>query len=167
MDMVFVKSLGLYHAAELVGGLYHGNGFRQATTRLYLVSCTKVGWRSLTQNRVLHQPLARSFHEGEFEFVAEDTCPSQERSKGLNGIFIPLRVTISREVGVLFDNHPQLKNQVFLLYITIVNPCASSNLKNLARCAGKHLADAVERGKSIGAHSRYLLPPSSRYFDVR
>ena len=47
----------------------------------------------------------------------------------------------------LFDNHPRLKNKALLLDITIVNPCASSNLGNAARHVGKHLADAVERKK--------------------
>ena len=35
-----------------------------------------------------------------------------------------------------------------LLDITIVNPCAGSNLRNAAHHVGKHLADAVERKKN-------------------
>ena len=46
-----------------------------------------------------------------------------------------------------FDNHPRLKNKALLLDITIVNPCAGSNMGNAARHVGKHLADAVERKK--------------------
>ena len=45
-------------------------------------------------------------------------------------------------------NHPRLKNKALLLDITIVNPCAGSNLGNAARHVGKHLADAVERKKN-------------------
>ena len=52
---------------------------------------------------------------------------------------------ITTEAGALFDNHPRLKNKALLLDITIVNPCAGSNLGNAARHVGKHLADAVER----------------------
>ena len=55
---------------------------------------------------------------------------------------------ITTEAGALFDNHPRLKNKALLLDITIVNPCAGSNLGNAARHAGKHLADAVERKKN-------------------
>ena len=55
---------------------------------------------------------------------------------------------ITTEVRTLFDNHPRLKNNALLLDITIVNPCASSNLGNAARYIGKHLADAVERENS-------------------
>ena len=55
---------------------------------------------------------------------------------------------ITTEAGALFDNHPRLKNKAFLLDITIVNPCAGSNLGNTARHVGKHLADAVERKKN-------------------
>ena len=55
---------------------------------------------------------------------------------------------ITTEAGVLFDNHPRLKNKALLLDITIVNPCAGSNLGNAARHVGKHLADAVERNKN-------------------
>ena len=44
--------------------------------------------------------------------------------------------------------HPRRKNKVLLLDITIVTPCASSNLENEARYAGNHLADAVERKKN-------------------
>ena len=55
---------------------------------------------------------------------------------------------IITEAGALFGNHPRLKNKAFLLDITVVNPCAGSNLGNAARHAGKHLADAVERKKN-------------------
>ena len=59
----------------------------------------------------------------------------------------PLRTDITKEAGALFDNHPRLKNKALLLDITIVSPCAGSNLGNVARHAGKHLADTVERKK--------------------
>ena len=39
-------------------------------------------------------------------------------------------------------------NKALLLEITIVSPCAGSNLGNAARHLGKHLADAVERKKN-------------------
>ena len=55
---------------------------------------------------------------------------------------------ITTEAGALFDNHPRHKNKALLLDITIVNPCAGSNLGNAARHVGKHLADAVERKKN-------------------
>ena len=55
---------------------------------------------------------------------------------------------ITTEAGALFDYYPRLKNKALLLDITIVNPCAGSNLGNAARHVGKHLADAVERKKS-------------------
>ena len=55
---------------------------------------------------------------------------------------------ITTEAGALFDNHPRLKNKALLLDITIVNPCAGSNLGSAARHVGKHLADAVERKKN-------------------
>ena len=52
------------------------------------------------------------------------------------------------ETGALFDNHPRLKNKALLLDITIVNPCAGSNLGNAVRHKGKHLADTVVRKKN-------------------
>ena len=55
---------------------------------------------------------------------------------------------ITTEAGARFDNHPRLKNKALLLDITIVNPCAGSNLRNVARHVGKHLADAVEPKKN-------------------
>ena len=55
---------------------------------------------------------------------------------------------ITTEAGALFDNHPRLKIKALLFDITIVNPCAGSNLGNAARHVGKHLADAVERKKN-------------------
>ena len=60
----------------------------------------------------------------------------------------PLRMDIVTEVGALFDSPPRPKNKALLLDITIVNPCASSNLENAARHAGKRLANAVERKKN-------------------
>ena len=56
--------------------------------------------------------------------------------------------TSQRRRGALFDNHPPLKNKALLLDITIVNPCAGSNLGNAARHIGNHLAHAVERKKN-------------------
>ena len=55
---------------------------------------------------------------------------------------------IITEAGALVDNHHRLKNKAFLLDITIVDPCAGSNLGNAARHVGKHFADAVERKKN-------------------
>ena len=101
---------------------------------------------TLTHNRVLHQALARSLRESEkVQFVFEDTWPFRERVSGQNGRLNPLRMDITTEAGALFDNHPRLKNKALLLDITIVNPCAGSNLGNAARHVGKHLPDAVER----------------------
>ena len=139
------KSLGSHDATELVGGMCHGNGCRQETTRLHAISCTKSGWSSLTHNRVLHQALARSLRESKVQFVVEDIWPFRQRASGQNGRLNPLRMDIATEAGALFDNHPRLKNKALLLDITIVNPCAGSNLGNAARHVGKHLADAVER----------------------
>ena len=136
------RSLGSHDTAELVGGMCHGNDCWQETTRLHAISCTKTGWSSLTQNRVLHQALARSLRESKVQFVAEDTWPFRERASGQNGRLNPLRV------GALFDSHPRRKNKALLLDITIVNPCAGSNLENAARHVGKHLANAVERKKN-------------------
>ena len=44
------RSLGSHDAAELVGGICHGNGYQQESTRLHAMSCTKTGWSSLTHN---------------------------------------------------------------------------------------------------------------------
>ena len=140
------RSLGSHDATELVGGMCHGNGCRQETTRLHAISCTKTGWSSLTHNRLLHQALARSLRESKAQFVVEDTWPFRQRAGEENGRLNPL--DIATEAGALFDNHPRLKNKALLLDITIVNPCAGSNLGNAARHVGKHLADAVERKKN-------------------
>ena len=76
---------------------------------------------------------------------------------------------LTTEAGVLFDNRPRLKNKALLLDITIVNPCAGSNLGNAARPVGKHLADAVEQNINKCRDSfpaTYSRPPSSRYIDL-
>ena len=142
------RSLGSHDATELVGGMCHGNGCRQETTRLHAISCSKTGWSSLTHNRVLHQALARSLRESKVQFVVEDTWPFRQRASEENGRLNPLRMDITTEAGALFDNHPRHKNKALLLDITIVNPCAGSNLGNAARHVRKHLADAVERKKN-------------------
>ena len=142
------RSLGSHDAAEPVGGMCHGNGCRQETTRLHAISCTRTGWSSLTHNRVLHQALARSLRESKVQFVVEDTWPFRERASGEKSRLNPLRMDITTEAGALFNNHPRLKNKGLLLDITIVNPCVGSNLGNAARHVGKHLADAVERKKN-------------------
>ena len=142
------RSLGSHDATELVGGMCHGNGCRQETTRLHAISCSKTGWSSLTHNRVLHQALARSLRESKVQFVVEDTWPFRQRASEENGRLNPLRMDITTEAGALFDNHPRHKNKALLLDITIVNPCAGSNLGNAASHVGKHLADAVERKKN-------------------
>ena len=142
------RSLGSHDVTELVGGMCHGNGCRQETTRLHAISCSKTGWSFLTHNRVLHQALARSLRESKVQFVVEDTWPFRQRASEQSGRLNPLRMDITTEAEALFDNHPRLKNKALLLDITIVNPCAGSNLGNAARHIGKHLTDAVERKKN-------------------
>ena len=142
------RSLGSHDTTELVGGMCHGNGCRQETTRLHAISYSKTGWSSLTHNRVLHQALTRSLRESEVQFVVEDTWPFRQRASEPNGKLNPLRIDITTEAGALFDNHPRHKNKALLLDITTVNPCAGSNLGNAASHVGKHLADAVERKKN-------------------
>ena len=95
-----------------------------------------------------NQALARSLRESKVQFVVEDTWPFRQRASEQNSRLNPLRMDITTEAGALFDNHPRLKNKALLLDITIVNPCAGSNLGNAARHVGKHLADAVERKKN-------------------
>ena len=121
---------------------------------------TKTGWGSLTHNRVLHQALARSLRESKVQFVVEDTWPFRQRASEENGRLDPLRMDITTEAGALFDNHPRLKNKALLLDITIVNPCAGSNLGDAAHHVGKHLADAVER-KQNKYRARSPLPTPS------
>ena len=75
------------------------------------------------------------------------SIPSRERANGQIGRLNLLRMDITKEAGAFFDNHPQHKNKALLLDITIVNPCASSNLESTARHAGKNLADEIERKK--------------------
>ena len=55
---------------------------------------------------------------------------------------------IATEAGALFDNNLRLKNKALLLYFTIVNSCAGSNLGNATRHVGKHLSDAIKRKKN-------------------
>ena len=124
------------------------NKYTHTHTHTRAISCSKSGWSSLTHNRVLHQALARSLRESKVQFVVKDTCPFRQRASEQNGRLNPLRMDITTEAGALFDNHPRLKNKALLLDITIVNPCAGSNLGNAARHVGKHPADAVERKKN-------------------
>ena len=98
------RSLRSHDATELVGGMRHRNGFRQETTHLHAISCTKTGWSSLTHNRVLHQALARSLRESKVQFVAEGTWPFRQRASERNGRLNPLRMDITAEAGKLFDN---------------------------------------------------------------
>ena len=67
------RSLGSHDTAELVGGICHGNGCQQETTRLHAISCTKTGWSSLNHTRVLHHALARFLRKRKVQFVVEDT----------------------------------------------------------------------------------------------
>ena len=80
--------------------------------------------------------------------MVEDTRSFRHRASEQNGRLNPLRMDITTEAGALFDNHPRLKNKALLLDITIVKPCAGSNLRNAPRHVGKHLADAVEGKKN-------------------
>ena len=162
-------SLGSHDAAELVGRICHGNGCRQETTRLHAISCTKTGWSSLTHNRVLHQALFSSIRrESKVQLVVGDTRPFRERASGQNGRLNPLRMDITTEVGVLFDNHPRLKNKALLLDITHRRPLRrlqSGEYSTPCREAPRRRSRAEEKQVS-GLVLRYLLPPSSRYVNV-
>ena len=144
-----------------------GNGCRQETTRLHAIPCTNMGWSSLTHNRVLHQVLARSLSESKFQFVVEDAWPFRERASGQNGRLNPLRIDITTEAGALFDNHSRLKNKALLLDLTIVNPCAGSNLGSAARhTKTPRRRSRAEEKQVSGLVPRYLVPPSSGYVDM-
>ena len=91
------RSLGSHDATELVGGMCHGNGCRQETTRLHAISFSKTGWSSLAHNWVLHQALARSLRESKVHFVVEDTWPFRQRASEENGRLNPLRMDIQRK----------------------------------------------------------------------
>ena len=156
------RSLGSHDAGERFGGICHGNGCRQETTRLHTISCTKTGWSSFTHNQVLHQALTRSLRERKLQFVVENTWPFRERSSGQNGRLNPLCINITTEVGALFDNYPRLKNKVLLLDISTINTCAGSNLGVVARHVEKHLVDAIERKKNnypVSFPATYSLLP--------
>ena len=122
------RSLESYDAAECYGGMSHGNGCLQETTRLHAIFCTKTGWSSLTHNRVLQQALTRSLCESKVQCLVYYTWLFRERARGQNGRLNPLRMVTTMEAGALFDNHPRHKNKALLLDIAIVNPYASSNL---------------------------------------
>ena len=93
--------------------------------------------------------------------------PSKERTRGQNSRLDPLRMGITTEAEALFDNHPRLKNKARLLDMTIVNPCAASNLGNAARHVGKpRRCSRAEEKQVSGFVPRYLPPPSSRYVDL-
>ena len=159
MEETLGRSLGSHDATELVGGMCHGNGCRQEITRLHAISWPKTGWSSLTHNRVLHQAVARSLRESRVQFVVEDTWPFRQRASEHNGRLNPLRMDITREAGALFDNHPRLKNKALVLDITIVNPCAGSNLENAARHVGNTSpTQSSGRKTSIGARSPLPTP---------
>ena len=96
------RSLGSHDATELVGGMCHGNCFRQETIRLHAISCSKTGWSFLTHNRVLHQAPARSLRESKVQFVVEDTWPFRQRASEQNGRLNPLRMDTTTEAGALF-----------------------------------------------------------------
>ena len=128
---------------RLLSGMRHGNDCLQETTHFHATFCTNTRWSSLTNNRVLHQALARSLRENKVQFVVKDICRLRERASGQNGRLNPLEINITTEAA-LFDNHLRCKNKALLLNMTIGNSCASSNLENAARHAGKHLAHAVK-----------------------
>ena len=161
------RSLRMHDAVERVGGMCHANGCRQQITRLHAILCTKKAWSSLARNRVLQQALVRSLCESKVQFVVEDTSPFGERVSGQNGRLNPLRVDITKEAGALFDNHSRRKNKTLLLDNTIVNPCAGSNMENVARHVEEHLANVVERknnqcrGLFLATYSLLLLAMST------
>ena len=105
----------------------------------------KHGMELSRPQRVLHQALARSSCESKVQFVVEDTWPFRKRASRQNGRLNPLSMVITTEAGALFDNRPRRKNKALLFDITIVNPCAGSNLENAVRHVEKHPADAIER----------------------
>ena len=52
---------------------------------------------------------------------------------------------VTTEAAAFLDSHPRRKNKALLLDNIIVSSETSFNVENVARHAGKHLADVVER----------------------
>ena len=145
-----------------------GNGCRQETTRLHVISCTKMGWSSLTPNRVVHPALARPLRESKVQSVVEDTWPFRQRASEQNGRLNPLRMGITTEAGALFDNHPRPRNKALLLDITNRQPLRRlqpGKCSTPCRKTPRRRSRAEEKQIS-GLAPRYLLPPSTRYVDI-
>ena len=154
------RSLGSHDAAELVGGICHGNGCRHETARLHATSCTKTGWSSLTHDRMLHQALARSLPENKVQFVVEDVLPFRERASGQNGRLNLLRTEITTEGGALFDNHPRLKNKALLLDINIANSCVGS-IWGMQHTMQENTSPMQSSGRKTSIGARSPLPTPS------
>ena len=111
------RSLGSHDAAELVGGMCHGDGYRQETTRLHAIFCTKTGWSSFTPGSgsipLREQSTACSRH------MSYD--PSERELADKKSMLNPLRKDIITTPGAFFDNHPRRKNKALLINIAIVN----------------------------------------------
>ena len=162
------RSLGSHDATEPVGGMCHGNGCRQETTRLHAISYTKTGWSSFTHNRVLHQALARSLRESKVQFVVEYTWAFRQRASEQNGRLNPLRMDITKEAGALFHSHPRLKNKALLTRYYHRQPLRRfqhGKCSTPCRKTPRRRSRAEEKQVS-GLVPRYLLPPSSRYVNM-
>ena len=138
------RCLGSHDQCDPIGGTCHGAGCSQPTTRLHTLSCPKTGWGTRTHSQVLHQAVARSLRECSLDICLEDTTPFQASAQARHGSH-PLRMDVTVGPSALFRGHRQREERHLLLDLTVVNPCAPSNLDKEVTRPGTALAEAAKR----------------------
>ena len=160
------RSLGSHDTVELVGGMCHGNGCRQETTRLHAISYTKTRWSSLTHNQVLHQALARSLRKSKVQFVIENTWAFRERASGQNGRLNDLRIDVTKEAGD--SSTTTLGARKRRLYSALpLSILAPAPIWRMQHAMQENISPTQSSGKKQVSElvHRHLLLPSSRYVD--
>lgn len=144
------KRLGLHNAVDSVGGTSHGRGCRTEDTHFHVISCTKTGQSSLTHNRVLHHVVARPLRENNVQITIDDAWPFKQRGSIQYTRHNPRRMDVTTDAGAIFDNDLRHKSKALLLYLTIANPCVSSNLEGSLPATSSLLFLAMSTCRDLG-----------------
>ena len=143
------RCLGSHDRCDPIGGMCHGAGCQQVTTRLHTLACPKTGWSTRTHSQVLHQAVARSLRECNLDICLEDATPFLANAQARRSPH-PLRMDVTVGPSSLFRGHRRREDRHLLLDLTVVNPCAPSNLDREVTRPGVALAEAAKR-----KHNKY------------
>lgn len=119
-------------------------GCHEQMPQLHTLSYATSGWNTPTQSQILHLAMTRSLRECSLAICTEDATPFWPKAQARRGL-ISLRMGATVAPSEVFRRHKRREGKTFQLDLTVVKPCASTNLDKRAKRSRSTAMAAVKR----------------------